>query len=137
MHKPRVKDMGICSHRGRLALMAQKEEGTVVGRVDAPEREMRWVYFCKKHSGQVDTVPKQGEDDEIDGGPHARANASLGADAVVHHLVPILTRQDLQKESQQICHQPPSHHLDSPINPFQTGQELSMKTCSTGTVLRE
>lgn len=75
-----------------------KEEGAVVGRVGAPKREMRCVYFCKKHRIQVDTVPKQGEDDEIDGGPHARANTSLGADAIVHHLVPVLTRQDLQKE---------------------------------------
>ena len=45
----------------------------------------------------MDTVSKQGEDDEIDGGPHARANTSLGADAVVHHLVPVLTCQDLQE----------------------------------------
>lgn len=46
----------------------------------------------------MDTVSKQGEDDEIDGGPHARANTSLGADAIVHHLVPVLTRQDLQEK---------------------------------------
>lgn len=52
---------------------------------------------CYKHSSQADTVSEQGEDDEVDGGPHARANASLRADAVVHHLVPVLARQDLHE----------------------------------------
>lgn len=44
-----------------------------------------------------DTVSKQGEHNEIDRRPHARADPTLGADPVVHHLIPVLTRQDLRK----------------------------------------
>lgn len=69
-----------------------------MGRRVSSEMQMRCVCLHLKHISQVDTVPKQGEDDEIDGGPHARANTSLGADAIVHHLVPVLTRQDLQEK---------------------------------------
>lgn len=68
-------------------------------------------YKC---SSQVDTVSKQGEDDEVDGGPHARANASLGADAIVHHLVPVLARQDLQESRPAALTCTGSSHGQSP-----------------------
>lgn len=42
-----------------------------------------------------DTVSKQGEDDEVDGGPHAGLHSSLRANAVVHHLIPVLSSEDL------------------------------------------
>ena len=44
-----------------------------------------------------DTVSKQGEHNEIDSWPHAWADPTLGADPIVHHLIPVLTRQDLHK----------------------------------------
>lgn len=47
-----------------------------------------------------DTVPKQGEHYEVYGGPHAVLHSSLGADAIVHHLIPVLTSQDLESQLQ-------------------------------------
>lgn len=44
-----------------------------------------------------DTVSKEREDDEVDGGEHAASNASLRLDAVVHHSVPVLTGQNLSE----------------------------------------
>lgn len=44
-----------------------------------------------------DTVAKQGKHNEVDGRPHAWADPALGADPIVHHLIPVLTRQDLHK----------------------------------------
>lgn len=49
-----------------------------------------------------DTVSKQGEHNEIDSRPHARADPALGADSVVHHLIPVLTRQDLHKRHNRL-----------------------------------
>lgn len=68
-----------------------------MGGVGAPGEGDEAGLPCYKHSSQADTVSEQGEDDEVDGGPHARANASLRADAVVHHLVPVLACQDLHE----------------------------------------
>ena len=47
-----------------------------------------------------DTVSKQSEDYEVDGRPHAVLHASLGPDPVVHHLIPVLTGQNLQTNTQ-------------------------------------
>ena len=47
-----------------------------------------------------DTVPKQSEDYEVDGRPHAVLHASLGPDPIVHHLIPVLTGQNLQTNTQ-------------------------------------
>lgn len=58
------------------------------------------VWACRLYREEhpaKDTVSKQGEHDEIDSRPHARADPALGADAVVHDLVPVLTRQDLHR----------------------------------------
>lgn len=44
-----------------------------------------------------DTVSKQSEHNEVDGGPHAGPHSSLRTNAIVHHLVPVLSRQDLRK----------------------------------------
>ena len=46
--------------------------------------------------GGKDTVSKQSQHDEVDGGPHPVLHAPLGSDPVVHHLVPVLARQDLE-----------------------------------------
>lgn len=61
----------------------------------------RW----RGEGGGEDTVSKQREDDEVDGGPHAILHASLRADAVVHHLVPVLAGQDLKhrKETEDVA----------------------------------
>lgn len=45
----------------------------------------------------ADTVSEEREDDEVDGGEHAAADASLRLDAVVHDGVPVLAGQDLRK----------------------------------------
>lgn len=47
------------------------------------------------HNVKEDTVSKECEDYEIDGGEHAAVNASLRLNAMVHHSVPVLTSQDL------------------------------------------
>lgn len=44
-----------------------------------------------------DTISKESEDDEVDGGKHPTSNASLRLDAVVHDSVPVLARQNLRK----------------------------------------
>lgn len=46
-----------------------------------------------------DTVSKQREHDEVNRGPHAGLDSPLRANTVVHHLVPVLPRQDLRKHS--------------------------------------
>lgn len=43
-----------------------------------------------------DTVPKEGEDDEVDGEHHATLHAPLRLDAIIHDLIPVLARQDLK-----------------------------------------
>lgn len=43
-----------------------------------------------------DTVPEEGEDDEVDGGEHPRVDTALRLDPVVHHSIPVLPSQDLQ-----------------------------------------
>lgn len=47
---------------------------------------------------QKDTVSKQRQDDEIKGREHAFADSTLRLDPVVHHRVPVLPGQDLQRE---------------------------------------
>ena len=41
-------------------------------------------------------VAEEGEDDEVERVDHAVADAPLGHDPVVHHLVPVLARQHLE-----------------------------------------
>lgn len=48
-----------------------------------------------------DTVSEQREHDEVDGGPHAGLHSSLRANPVVHHLIPVLSCEDLIKGKQQ------------------------------------
>lgn len=43
-------------------------------------------------------VAKQHKDDEVETVDHALLGASLRSDPVVHHLVPILSREDLQNK---------------------------------------
>lgn len=42
-----------------------------------------------------DTVSKKGENYKVDRRPHARLYSTLGANTVVHHLVPVLSGKDL------------------------------------------
>jgi hypothetical protein len=46
-----------------------------------------------------DTVPEEREDDEVDGEHHAALHTPLRLDPVVHDLVPVLARQDLEGEA--------------------------------------
>lgn len=46
-----------------------------------------------------DTVSKQCEHYKVDGGPHAGLHPSLRANTVVHHLVPVLSREDLRERN--------------------------------------
>lgn len=48
-----------------------------------------------------DTVSKQCKHYKVDRGPHARLHSSLRANTVVHHLIPVLTSQDLREESRK------------------------------------
>lgn len=50
-----------------------------------------------------DTVSKEGEHDEVDGRPHAVLDSALRANPVVHHLVPVLTCQNLQRQMETAC----------------------------------
>lgn len=109
-------------------LNGERRKGQRVWRGGCPRGADEAGLPCYKHSSQVDTVSEQGEDDEVDGGPHARANASLRADAVVHHLVPVLARQDLH-ESKPAGRSPatlvtltPSCHPDTLHQPHQRAQ---------------
>lgn len=43
-----------------------------------------------------DTVSKECEDDEVDGGEHPTSDTSLRLYAMVHHSVPVLTCQNLR-----------------------------------------
>lgn len=48
-----------------------------------------------------DTVTKQRQDDEVNGGEHPRADAALRLYPVVHHRVPVFPRQDLHSKIQE------------------------------------
>ena len=49
-----------------------------------------------------DTVSADEEDDEVDADQHAReGRATVRHDAVVHHQVPVLSRQDLEEQQSQ------------------------------------
>lgn len=52
-----------------------------------------WFHF---QTFLKDTITNQREHNEVDGGPHAILYASLRADPVIHHLVPVFTCQNLQ-----------------------------------------
>lgn len=56
-----------------------------------------------------DTVSKQCEHYKVDRGPHARLHSSLRANTVVHHLVPVLSSQDLGEKN-------PQHHTQKIIH---------------------
>lgn len=43
-----------------------------------------------------DTVPEEGEDDEVDGEHHAALHAPLRLDPIIHNLIPVLASQDLK-----------------------------------------
>lgn len=61
---------------------------------------------------QNDTVSKQRQDDEVDGGEHAAPNASLGLNAMVHDGIPVFTRQNLMETEEQTKAQKiPGGHL--------------------------
>lgn len=55
------------------------------------------VKHAKLQDVKEDTVSKEREDDEVDGGEHAAANPSLRLDPVVHDGVPVLASQNLRK----------------------------------------
>lgn len=56
-----------------------------------------------------DTVPKQRQHNEINGGPHAIVHPSLRTDAVIHHLIPVFTCQNLQFRAKHRSDQ--NHHF--------------------------
>ena len=43
-----------------------------------------------------DTVPEEGEDDEVDGEHHAALHTPLRLDPIIHDRIPILARQNLK-----------------------------------------
>lgn len=51
--------------------------------------------FTLREQRRKDAVSKECEHYEVDGGPHARLHSALRANPVVHHLVPVLSSQDL------------------------------------------
>lgn len=53
----------------------------------------------KKKRVMKDTVSKQCKHYKVDGGPHARLHSSLRANTVVHHLIPVLSSEDLRKRT--------------------------------------
>lgn len=57
-----------------------------------------WLHHSTLATSEVnkDTVTEQSEHYEVDGWPHAVLNTSLWADSIIHHLVPVLTSQNLQ-----------------------------------------
>lgn len=55
-----------------------------------------FIQFEQQDVGE-DTVSKEREDDEVDRGEHATANASLRLDPVVHDRIPVLAGQDLRE----------------------------------------
>lgn len=58
-----------------------------------------------------DTVSKQCKHYKVDWGPHARLHSSLRANTVVHYLVPVLSSEDLVKQSHN------NKHTSSQNNP--------------------
>lgn len=61
--------------------------------------ESKNIYFLKKKRKKErvmkDTVSEKSEDYKVDGRPHARLHSSLRANTIIHHLVPVLSSQDL------------------------------------------
>lgn len=49
-------------------------------------------------TSKMDTVPKQREHNEVYGGPHSCLHTALGANPVVHHLVPVLPSKYLDEQ---------------------------------------
>lgn len=48
---------------------------------------------------EKDTVSKQREDDEVDGGEHATPHSSLRFDPMIHHRIPVLSSQNLEEKA--------------------------------------
>lgn len=79
-----------------------------------------WIsFYCVKE----DTVSKECEDDEVDGGEHATPNASLRLDAVVHHSVPVLAGQNLGKTGTKGVNKLVQISQTAELNDFMKGRD--------------
>lgn len=60
------------------------------------------ITFDISEEAIKDTVPKQRKNYEVDGGPHARLNPSLRSNPIIHHLIPVLSSQNLRKHTHSL-----------------------------------
>lgn len=99
--------------------------------------DLRPQTLCSPPRGK-DTVSKQRQDDEVKGREHAFADAALRLDPVIHHCVPVLSRQDLRRASTTDTPAGPPRHArtlryTSPhVIPYTRTRTLPQHTCSQG-----